>query len=221
LNPRHPARTLALAAIFQAARLAQDLARRGQGDKAAFAASIHSILRIDAASADAVYGGVTGVRLGLTLLRDRLNAPTDAAEVELVRYILSLIQLQRKLSRRRDMLDQIGAGIRNIETQMQFFQAADSADGARGGVHPRLVEKLAELYSQTISTLPPRIMVSGEHGHLSNPATAAAVRAALFAGIRAAVLWHQLGGRRWQLVFTRRRIAAQAGAMLEQAVDAV
>lgn len=221
MNPRHPARTLALAAIFQAARLAQDLARRGQGDKAAFAASIHSILRIDAASADAVYGGVTGVRLGLTLLRDRLNAPTDAAEVELVRYILSLIQLQRKLSRRRDMLDQIGAGIRNIETQMQFFQAADSADDERGGVHPRLVEKLAELYSQTISTLAPRIMVSGEHGHLSNPATAAAVRAALFAGIRAAVLWHQLGGRRWQLVFTRRRIAAQAGAMLEQAVDAV
>jgi high frequency lysogenization protein len=221
LNPRHPARTLALAAIFQAARLAQDLARRGQGDKAAFAASIHSILRIDAASADAVYGGVAGVRLGLTLLRDRLNAPTDAAEVELVRYILSLIQLQRKLSRRRAMLDQIGAGIRTIEAQMQFFQTADSAGDERGGVHPRLVEKLAELYSQTISTLPPRIMVSGEHGHLSNPATAAAVRAALFAGIRAAVLWHQLGGRRWQLVFTRRRIAAQAGAMLEQAVDAV
>jgi high frequency lysogenization protein len=221
LNPRYPARTLALAAIFQAARLAQDLARRGQSDKTAFAASIHSILRIDAASADAVYAGVAGVRLGLTLLRDQLNARSDATEVELVRYILSLIQLERKLARRRDMLDQIGAGIHNIETQMKFFQAADSADDNHGGVHPRLVEKLAELYTQTISTLLPRIMVSGEHGHLNNPTTAAAVRAALLAGIRAAVLWRQLGGRRWQLVFTRQRIAAQAGAMLEHAVDAV
>lgn len=220
MNPRHPARTLALAAIFQAARLAQDLARGGQGDKAAFAASIHSILRIDAASADAVYGGVAGVSLGLTLLRDRLHARTDAAGVELVRYILSLILLQRKLSRRRDMLEQIGAGIRTIETQMKFFQTADNADDGHDGVHPRLVEKLAQLYTQTISTLQPRIMVSGEHGHLSNPATAAAVRAALLAGIRAAVLWHQLGGRRWQLVFTRRRIAAQAGALLEHAADA-
>ncbi len=220
MNPKHSARTLALAAIFQAARLAQDMARRGQGDQDAFAASIHSILRIDAASADAVYGGVAGVRLGLTLLRDRLNARTDAVEVELVRYILSLIQLERKLSRRRDMLDQIGAGIRNIETQMKFFQTAGSAEDENGGVHPRLVEKLAELYAQTISTLQPRIMVSGEHGHLNNPATAAAVRAALLAGIRAAVLWRQLGGRRWQLVFTRQGIAAQAAAMLEQTADA-
>ena len=94
---------------------------------------------------------------------------------------------------------------------MKFFEAADNGET----LHPRLVEKLAELYTQTISTLTPRIMVNGEHGHLSNPAIAAKVRAALFAGIRSAFLWHQLGGSRWQLLFSRKKIAGEAATILE------
>jgi high frequency lysogenization protein len=58
-------------------------------------------------------------------------------------------------------------------------------------------------------------MVNGEHGHLSNPLIAAKVRAALFAGIRSAFLWHQLGGSRWQLLFSRKKIAGEAANILE------
>ena len=58
-------------------------------------------------------------------------------------------------------------------------------------------------------------MVNGEHGHLSNPAIAAKVRAALFAGIRSALLWHQLGGSRWHLLFSRKKIADEAARILE------
>jgi high frequency lysogenization protein len=57
-------------------------------------------------------------------------------------------------------------------------------------------------------------MVSGEHGHLNNPAIAAKVRATLLAGIRSAVLWRQLGGRRWQLLFARSKIARAATELL-------
>ncbi|MDX1397057.1 MAG: DUF489 family protein [Oceanospirillum sp.] len=32
------------------------------------------------------------------------------------------------------------------------------------------------------------------------------VRALLFAGIRSAILWHQLGGRRWKLLLGRKKI---------------
>ena len=207
-------RTLALAGLFQAARLAQDLARRGQTDNAAFAASLQSILRLDAPSTEDVFGGPAGVTLGLTLLRDQLKAPADAAAVEMLRYVVALLLLERRLSTRPDMLQRMGEEIKQIESRMQFFAAQDNA--ATNSAHPRRVEKLAELYSQTISTLTPRIMVSGEHGHLNNPATAAGVRAALLAGIRAAVLWRQLGGRRWQLLFTRRSIAHQAAMILKE-----
>jgi high frequency lysogenization protein len=108
-----------------------------------------------------------------------------------------MIHLEGQLRRHPEMQDAIRRGIEAIQSQMKFFEAEENGEA----VHPRLVEKLAELYSQTISTLTPRIMVNGEHGHLSNPLIAAKVRAALFAGIRSAFLWRQLGGNR--LAFPR------------------
>jgi CII-binding regulator of phage lambda lysogenization HflD len=40
------------------------------------------------------------------------------------------------------------------------------------------------------------------------------VRASLLAGIRAAVLWHQVGGGRLQLMFSRNRLTTQAKQIL-------
>ena len=42
--------------------------------------------------------------------------------------------------------------------------------------------------------------------HLQDENKAARVRALFLAGVRAAFLWHQLGGRRWQLLFQRKRL---------------
>jgi high frequency lysogenization protein len=206
-------RILALAGVFQGARLTQQLAREGQADKAAFFASVNSILMLDATSTAEVYGGVGGVRLGLTLLRDKLTGNTEPNDVEMARYVISLIQLEAVLGRRPEMLETIRTGIAATEKQMQFFAKENEDEDV---VHPTLVEKLAELYSQTLSTLNPRIMVNGEHGHLANPLIAAKVRAALFAGIRSAVLWRQKGGNRWQLLFSRKKTALEAGRWLDE-----
>lgn len=201
---------LALAGVFQSARLVQQLAREGRGDPDAFRTSVHSILALEAANVDAVYGDLNGLRFGLTLLKDKLSGHSAPSDIEMARYVVAILHLEGVLRRNPQMLAAIGTGIENAVKQMKFFEAG--ADGA--DIHPVLVDKLAELYSQTLSTLKPRIMVSGEHGHLNNPAIAARVRTALFAGIRSAVLWRQLGGRRWQLLFTRGRIQREAAAQL-------
>ena len=201
---------LALAGIFQSARLVQQLAREGRTDNDALRASIQSILALDAPDVETVYGGARGVRLGLELLSTRLSGKTQPSDMEMARYVVALVQLEGTLRRRPAMLDAIRQGIDTARAQMKFFQN----DAPLEDVHPLLMDKLAELYSQTISTLTPRIMVSGEHGHLNNPAIAAKVRAALLAGIRSAVLWRQLGGRRWQLLFTRGKIARSAAELL-------
>jgi len=206
-------RTLALAGVFQAARLTQQLAREGQADKRAFAASVRSVLALEAPTTDAVYGGVGGLRLGLTMLRDKLTGETTQADIEVARYVIALMQLEAVLRRRPEMLGAIGQGIQSIEQQMKFFASEESDPDS---VHPALAEKLAELYQQTISTLAPRIMVNGEHGYLQNPAIATKVRTALLAGIRSAVLWRQKDGARWQLLFLRRRIATEAEALLRE-----
>lgn len=211
-------KTLALAGMFQAARLVQKLAREGRTEKAAFAASVRSVLMIDAASTAEVYGGVRGLALGLKLLRDKLSGSAEPSDLELAKYVIAMLQLEAALRRRPEVAEAIRAGIRAAETQMSLFQGEgdeNDEEDDEDSVHPRLVDLLAELYTQTLSTLNPRIMVSGEHGHLSNPEIAARVRAALFAGIRSAVLWRQLGGNRWQLVLQRRAIAQEADRMLK------
>ena len=201
---------LALAGILQSARLVQQLAREGRTDNEALHASIQSILALNAPDVETVYGGARGVHLGLELLSTRLSGKTQPSDMEMARYVVALVQLEGSLRRRPAMLDAIREGIDTARAQMKFFQN----DAPAEDVHPLLMEKLAELYSRTISTLTPRIMVSGEHGHLNNPAIAAKVRATLLAGIRSAVLWRQLGGRRWQLLFSRGKIARAATELL-------
>ena len=49
---------------------------------------------------------------------------------------------------------------------------------------------------------------------LQNPRNAERIRALLLAGIRSATLWRQLGGNRWQLFFSRRKILKDAYALL-------
>lgn len=200
---------LALAGIFQSACLVQQLARQGNTDNAALRSSIESTLALDAPDVVSIYGGTNGLRLGLGLLKSKLTGKTQATDIEMARYVIAMVQLEGNLRRHPKLLDDIRQGIDTAREQMKFFGNDLPADG----VHPLLIEKLAQVYSQTISTLTPRIMVSGEHGHLANPAIAAKVRAALLAGIRSAVLWRQLGGRRWQLLFSRGKIARAAGEL--------
>jgi len=107
-------RTLALAGVFQAARLTQQLAREGLADKRAFSASVRSILALEAPTTDAVYGGVGGLRLGLTMLRDKLTGETTQADIEVARYVIALMQLEAVLRRRPEMLGAIGQGIQAI-----------------------------------------------------------------------------------------------------------
>ena len=212
LNQNVVDRALALAGIFQAAHLVQQLARDGRTDPEAFKHSVNSILVTDAEKTEDIYGSLAGVKTGLTLLRDKLSGEAEPLDMELAKYVIAMIQHANRLSNRPELLDAISQGIDTIGEQMKFFEAGEPV---QNGIHPNLIEKLAELYSQTISTLVPRIIINGEHGYLSNPAIAAKVRATLFSGIRAAYLWRQLGGRRWHLLFNRRRTIDTASDILE------
>ena len=203
-------RVLALSGLFQAARLVQQLARQGRADAQPMAASVQSILRIDATDVAAVYGGIRGVSVGLRLVSEKLGGDAGTRDLEMAKYVISMLQLEAALRRRPEVVEAIRDGIEAIKAQVGV-----SSDEPEGVASPALVERIAELYTRTLSTLTPRIMVTGEQGHLANAQIASSVRAALFAGIRSAVLWRQLGGNRWHLLLYRRRLAAEAAAWLE------
>ena len=62
------------------------------------------------------------------------------------------------------------------------------------GINSTLVSRFADIYSETISTLQPRIIVKGNPEFLQQDNIVNRIRCLLLAGARAAVLWEQLGG---------------------------
>ena len=206
-------RTLALAALFQAAQLVQQVARRGQAADPDIRTCIDSLFRIDAPSTAAIFatpdGGI-GLGPGLKTLLARLGGGGTAEELEVTRYVIALLHLERKLARDSALLNALRTGIGRVAGQAEYFAAS---------THATVIAALGELYQQSISTLQPRIMVQGEPAYLTDTARANLIRALLLAGIRAAVLWRQLGGNRWQLLLGRRRILDTARQLLQQSAS--
>jgi high frequency lysogenization protein len=64
---------IALAGIYQAVNLVKQVAHEGRSNLPAFRASIGSVFRFDADSAESVYGGVAGVKHGLDTLIGQLG----------------------------------------------------------------------------------------------------------------------------------------------------
>lgn len=184
--------TLALAGIYQAASLVKQIANEGKANNAQIESSLETLFRFDANTVEEVYGSVAGVSHGVRVLSQHLK-DRASKDIEITKYVVSLIMLESKLSKNSKMLDEIDKRLKTIESQFEFF----SLD------HENTYAKLGQLYKDTISTLGPKIIVSGEQPHLSNERNASKVRALLLAGIRSAVLWRQCGGSRWQFLFGR------------------
>ena len=195
---------LALAGMFQAALLVRQAAREGRVDNASFEASLGSILKVDAATTSDVFGDAEGVRAGLGILQSLFDPSTKERDLEIARYVVAIVALEKKVSRDTKRLQGLGDGIERVKRQCEMFPIT----------HSNIVAAFANIYAETISTLEPRVMVSGEQGHLNNPETANKVRAALLALLRAAVLWRQKGGKRWHLIFARNRIVREAKQLL-------
>lgn len=203
--------TLALAGIFQAAALVQQLAHRGQCAQSTLETSIGSLFATNPPSTLSVFGELKDLREGLSVVSKLLQTQSGQQDIEILRYALNLIHLEAKLRKQPDMIDILGSRIE---------QARHTADHF-GFSHINLINNLASVYTDTISTFRLRIQVTGDPNHLRTEETAARVRALLLAGIRSAVLWHQTGGRRWHLVFYRKRVVECARRLSEQANQSV
>lgn len=196
-------RVLALAGLFQATALARQLANDGGCDEQALETSVQSVLRIDAPSVVGVYGNVSSVRLGLRTLIGQLDDENDN-DLEVTRMAFIVLRLERSLSSRHDLLDRLQQGLVAAQRQAAHF----------GPASPQTIGRCAELYASILSTLKPRVMVTGNPQWLQQPAIVERIRASLLAGVRSAVLWRQIGGRQWQMLLHRRQCSMLARGLL-------
>ncbi len=197
--------TIALAGISQACATVDQLATTGQTDNDVLETLINSILQTDPESVLAVYGGLEGIRPGLTLLKQQLTGQRPANPQQ-ARYAGLLFILEKQLSNRPDMLNTIAQGIDKARLQADRF----------GLLHDNVLANLGDLYHQTLSTIPPRIMVNGNPPYLSNQGIVNKIRASLLAGIRSAILWRQCGGARWKFFLFRQKYQDEVIFLLSQ-----
>ncbi|TFF78097.1 lysogenization regulator HflD [Aeromonas taiwanensis] len=193
-------RTMAFAGICQAAYLVQKVARDGACDEASLRESLSSILVTDPKQPLDVFGNHLAIRDGYRALVEQLGADGSQKNAELTRYVVSLIALERKLAKRKDILNMLGERISQIGRQQQHFDLLDE----------QILANMASIYSDLISPIGPRIQVAGTPLFLQQPLVQHKVRALLLAGIRAVVLWRQLGGSRTQIIFARKKMVELA-----------
>ncbi|MDR5876451.1 high frequency lysogenization protein HflD [Halomonas sp. CUBES01] len=192
--PETPAarQALALAGVFQAASLVDELARTGHVDTRAWETLIQGTVDPNPDSFEDIYGGhPNNLRRGLDVLE--MLVGRQQANPVVLRYGFSLLLLMNKLRGNRNMMDTLGQKLSHIQGQAEHF----------GSTHENVIASLGEAYQETISTFKTRIVVQGDPSLLQTRMMPERVRACLMAGIRFALLWHQQGGRRWKLMFQR------------------
>lgn len=195
-------RNIALAATTQCALLVHELATKGDVDARQLRACVDPLLVLDPKSTSDVYPNVAAFSTGLNALQQAFSGDNGKQNPEAVRYLLGMTVLQQKLSRMSGLQTKIRKGL-------QTAQSSDTGYSDEGETNPVVdfpYAETARLYQNTISTLSYRIHVAGNPEHLRNQQVADKIRTLLLAGIRSAVLWQQLGGRRWHLLFYRKQI---------------
>lgn len=187
---------LALAGVCQSASLVQSIARRGDVSNDAVEASISSILVTSPDNTQQVFGSLQNLHIGFTTLVSQLDSNNKLKDAELTRYIASILSLERKLNKNPKALNELADRISHVQRQLGHVDFENT----------QIMSNLASIYSDIVSPLAPKIQVAGNPQHLSIESNQKRVRALLLAGVRAAVLWRQLGGKRRQILFQRRAL---------------
>ncbi len=202
--------TLAMAGICQAAFLVNQLAQHGLAAQDKLNTSLNSLFVTNPESTIAVYGSINKLRLGIQIMEEIFITKDDSLRTpELMRYLIGTVYLEARIRKQKDMLGKIAAGLQAAESEINNSEVQLAENS-------KAINQLAQLYQQTISTLSFRIQVTGKPQFLKNTDIANTIRATLLAGIRSAVLWQQLGGRRWYFLIKRRKISRNIRWLLTQ-----
>lgn len=195
-----PSRSIAFSAMCQAASLVDKIAKTGNcPDENAFEASLMSTLKIDSASPLEIYGGYEPLAFGIKSAIGQFHYDSSKRNIQVTKYIIGMITLEKKLSAHSSLLKILSKRLIEIQGQLTHFHISDIP----------VLKNFDSIYKEIISDLGPKIQVNGNPACLQQEINQHKIRALLLSGVRATVLWRQLGGKRRQLVFSRK-------AMLEQ-----
>ncbi|MGM0525431.1 MAG: high frequency lysogenization protein HflD [Pseudomonadota bacterium] len=189
-------RVLALSGMALSAAAVQQLARSGQVlHDTVTDTLVNSVLNLQPDSTLDVYGSVEAIRPGLkTLIQQMGNS--QQKDLELTRYMVGMIHLSRRLLSKDESMNQLAKRLEQVNRQYNEF----------GFERYRILQSLAGIYRELISPLGQPIRINGNPTYLKTDANQYHIRALLLAGVRSAVLWQQVGGKRRHFLLSRKRM---------------
>jgi high frequency lysogenization protein len=187
---------LALAAVLQSAYLVDEVARTGNCPIEHANPLLQSLFEFDPKTAESIYGGSHNLWQGFKILADLLDGNHQGRYQPVLRYALGILQLQQQAAKEPEMFDIIHNRLQHSAMKVEHFSNGNSD----------IAHSLAAIYQDTVSTMNFRLHIKGNAQVLQQSRNAEMIRSLLLAGIRAAMLWRQVGGRKWQLFFSRKRL---------------
>lgn len=203
-----PEITTALAGIFQAIHCVTSIAKTGTTHQDDLETLIRATLTIDANSTEAIFGSYANLYTGFNTIIQQLDS--TKTEADFGRYLVTIFSLEKQLSSNAKMLDVIGSRIAQTARTLDY-QNRTSDDES---ISQDIIKSLADLYQETLSTLPAKIQVVGQSKYLEQSTNQQKIRALLLSAIRSAVLWRQVGGKKRQFIFSKNQLIETAKKLM-------
>lgn len=186
---------LSLAALFSALNQVKSLALKGHWDEPLATELINSLFVMNPNSVLDVYPNPTLYLCGYRLLSEilKFDGRLSAYQHEL-KYALGTRILARRLSKQVEKQHLLQQRLKRIHQQAQHFSPT----------HGTVLTNMSDLYTEVFSTMRYRIMVLGNPKYLQVDWHVRQIRTLLLAAIRAMVLFQQLEGGIYKLIFYRK-----------------
>ncbi|MBU2863222.1 high frequency lysogenization protein HflD [Reinekea forsetii] len=194
-NDKHQA--LALSGVFQAAYLVDKIAKDGQINKDLLEHAVKTILTLNPGSYEELFPDYALFQNGSEQLNNALSKNGQGINKEVLQYAMSIVTVQGKLSKRKDLMSELANGLDRAVDQQAYFNDY---------LHESILASTASCYQNSVSKLNFRIRVTGNPNHLRDSKVADQVRTILLYGVRCALLWRHSGGRRWHFLTSRTRL---------------
>ena len=198
---------IALCAVAQCAALVHELAIGKEIRQSQLASAINPLLILNPESVEQVYPNLESLTLGFSTLQSILGSNRVKQNSQIRRYITEILILRKSLSKNMIMQSVVRAGLSNLEPIRPSLVDCMQTNQQEINEQNYTFEEISSLYRKTLSTLKHRIKVAGKVQFLKNEIVSNKIRGLLFAGVRSAVLWHQLDGRYWRLFIYNKRIS--------------
>lgn len=207
--------SIALAALFQCCTQINRIAHTGYCDEQAVSTVFRALLVTNPKTIEDIYK-ISELKTGFRGLIEGFSAEgiTDNSANELVKLAMQVISLTDKIVRNTSLYNRLSNEIDTLKVQIEKA-CPDFLEGKTSVVlSSENVEKFAQLYQSLISPNFSKLLIFGEERFLSSTENQNRIRALLLAGIRAVVLWNQVGGKKLYLMFRRKEIVSFASEQI-------